>query len=72
MENKHNGRPTNNLLLVLQTTFCMRGHACTLFHSEIPGYQYMSIVGGIKHLTLACEIQKFLKSRDNLVSDPRI
>ena len=72
MENKHNGRPTNNLLLVLQTTFCIRGHACTLFHSEIPKYQYMSIDGRIKHFTLACEIQKLVKSRDNLVSDLRI
>ena len=72
MENKHNGRPTNNLLLVLQTTFCMRGNACTLFHSKIPRYQYKSIDNGIKHLTFTCEIQKLVKSSDNLVSDLRI
>ena len=32
----------------------------------------MSIDGGIERLTLACEIQKLVKSRDNLVSDLRI
>ena len=33
-ENLHNGRPTNSLLLVLQTTFRMALNADTLFHSE--------------------------------------
>ena len=71
-ENIHSGRPTNTLLLVLQTTFWMAPNAGILFHSECSRDQCEENRREERHLTIASEIQNLIKGCDDLVSDLRV